>query len=66
MDLKQIPTNTQVIPLNIKLGSIKQFLKALDKNSNCFQYLIQVFLHLLEGEIKDVFVYPDIKQLIKD
>lgn len=39
---------------------MKQFLKALDKKSNCFSYLIHIFSHLSEG----VFVGPDIRWLI--
>ena len=52
-------------PLQIKLGLIKQFLKALNTNSKCFQYLIYAFPKLSYDEIKaGVFEGPQIRLLV--
>ncbi|CAH1107779.1 unnamed protein product [Psylliodes chrysocephalus] len=54
-------------PLHIKLGMIKQFVKALDKEGNCFNYICRKFTKLsmekLEGGIFDGL---QIRQFIKD
>lgn len=56
-----------LLPLHIKLGLIKQWVKALDKEGKCFIYLSEVFPTLSEAKIKEgVFVDPDIKKLMKD
>ena len=52
-------------PLHIKLGLIKQFVKALDHESIAFKHLEAVFLKLSEAKIKaGVFVGPQIKKLM--
>ena len=54
-------------PLHIKLGLIKQLVKALDKESAAFKYLIQKFPALSEAKVKEgIFVGPDIRQLLND
>lgn len=54
-------------PLHIKLGLIKQFVKALDHESAAFKHLEAVFPKLSEAKIKaGVFVGPQIKKLMKD
>ena len=54
-------------PLHIKLGLIKQFVKALCKEGNCFQYIKAAFPSLSEEKIKEViFDGPQIRKLIKD
>lgn len=54
-------------PLHIKLGLIKQFVKALDIDGACFQYIKSKFSHLSDAKIKEgVFVGPDIRALMKD
>ena len=46
-------------PLHIKLGLMKQFVKALDKNSVCFKYLVDEFPTLTQAKITEgVFVGP--------
>jgi hypothetical protein len=53
--------------LHIKLGIMKQFVKALPKTGNCFKYLCKMFPHLSEAKIKERdFVGPDIRKLIFD
>ena len=54
-------------PLHIKLGFVKQFTKALDKDGECFLYLCQVFPGLSIEKLKaGVFDGQQIRQLIKD
>ena len=54
-------------PLHIKLGLIKQFVKALCKEGNCFQYIKAAFSSVSEEKIKEmIFDGPQIRKLIKD
>ena len=59
--------NPLVPPLHIKLGLIKQFVKALDKDGQCLKYICQVFPGLsIEKLNVGIFNGPDIWKLIKD
>lgn len=54
-------------PLHIKLGIMKQFVKSLDKDGNCFSYICQKFPQLTMEKIKaGIFDGPQIRQLTKD
>lgn len=54
-------------PLHIKLGLIKQFVKALDKNGKCFKYICSVFPDLTIEKLKaGIFDGPQIRKLMKD
>ena len=54
-------------PLHIKLGLMKQFVKALPNEGDCLKYLILAFPGLSIEKIKaGVFDGPQIRQLIKD
>ena len=54
-------------PLHIKLGLIKQFTKALDKDGDCFTYLCQAFPGLTMEKLKaGIFDGLQIRQLIRD
>lgn len=54
-------------PLHIKLGIMKQFVKALPTEGDCFKYLISAFPSLSFEKIKaGVFDGPQIRQLVKD
>ena len=54
-------------PLNIKLGLIKQFTKALDKDGSCFSYLCHVFPEFSIEKLKSgIFDGPQVCQLIRD
>ena len=54
-------------PLHIKLGLMKQFVKALDKEGECFKYLCTKFSRLSYEKIKaGIFNGPQIKHLLKD
>ena len=54
-------------PLHIKLGLMKDFVKALHKNGAAFQHLSTVFLGLSAAKLKEViFVGPQIREVQKD
>lgn len=61
------PSKILIPPLHIKLGLMKQFVKALDKNGKCFQYLQTKFPKLSEAKIKEgVFDGPQIRKMFRD
>jgi hypothetical protein len=46
---------------------MKQFIKALDREGDCFKNLGEKFSGLSEAKLKEeVFVRPDIRRLMKD
>ena len=54
-------------PLHIKLGLMKQFTRALDKDGRCFNYLWRAFPGVTIEKLKaGIFDGPQIRQLIKD
>jgi len=54
-------------PLHIKLGLMKNFVKALDKTEPAFKYLCDKFPQLSIAKVSEgIFVGPDIKKLLKD
>ncbi len=54
-------------PLHIKLGLIKQFVKVLDENGECFKYICSVFPGLTIKKLKaGIFDGPQIRKLLKD
>ncbi|KAJ8957397.1 hypothetical protein NQ318_004877 [Aromia moschata] len=54
-------------PLHIKLGLMKQFVKALDKDGPCFEYIGVKMPQLSTEKLKaGIFDGPQIRQLIKD
>lgn len=61
------PSNILIPPLHIKLGIMKQFVKALPHDGATFLYLRSRFPGLSEAKIKEgVFVGPDIRKLMKN
>jgi len=61
------PNKVLLPPLHIKLGPIKQFVKALNREGDCFKYLGEKLSGLSEAKHKEgVFVGPDIRGLMKD
>ena len=61
------PRKVLLPPLHIKLGLMKQFVKALDKDGSCFKYLCDKFPALTNEKIKaGVFDGPQIRQLLND
>ena len=56
-----------LLPLHIKLGLMKNFVKALHKNGAAFQHLSTVFPGLSAANIKEgIFVGPQIREVLKD
>jgi len=54
-------------PLHIKLGLMKNFVKAMDHNGTAFLCLRQKFPLLSDAKIReDVFTGPDIRSLLRD
>ena len=54
-------------PLHIKLGLMKQFVKALDKDGDCFNYIAQTFPGLSIEKLKGgIFDGPQIRKLMQD
>lgn len=54
-------------PLHIKLGLMKQFVKALDKSGNCFDHICEALPGLsIEKKKAGVFDGPEIRQLLQD
>ena len=54
-------------PLHIKLGLMKQFVKALDKHGDCFNYIVKKFPGLSMKKMKaESFDGPQIRKLIQD
>ena len=48
-----VESNNVLLPLHIKLGLMKQFVKALPKDGQCFQYLCAKFPHLSAAKKKE-------------
>ena len=54
-------------PLHIKLGLMKNFVKALDHAGEAFQHLKTLFPYLSEAKLKEgIFVGPQIRQVMFD
>lgn len=54
-------------PLHIKLGLMKQFVKALNKDGPCFEYISRTFPGLSTEKLKaGIFDGPQIRKLVKD
>jgi len=54
-------------PLHIKLGLIKQFVKALNKDGKCFEYLGKQFPHISDAKLKEgIFDGPQIRKMLND
>ncbi|XP_036332303.1 uncharacterized protein LOC118743646 [Rhagoletis pomonella] len=61
------PQDIFLPPLHIKLGLIKNFVKALNREGPAFQYLVKLFPKLSYAKIKEgIFVGPDIRKLMAD
>jgi hypothetical protein len=61
------PNKVLLPPLHIKLGMMKQFVKAPDREGDCFKYLGKKFSGLTEAKLKEgVFIGLDIRRLMKD
>jgi len=59
--------NILLPPLHIKLGLMKNFVKAMDRTGSAFKYMAEKFPRLCEATIKErVFVGPQIRKLFRD
>ncbi|XP_034149862.1 uncharacterized protein LOC117594834 [Esox lucius] len=59
------PWKVLMPPRHIKLGLMKQFVRALHKESAAFNYLLDIFPELFEAKVKaGVFVGPQIKKIL--
>ena len=61
------PNRIFLPPLHIKLGLMKNFVKALKPDGLGFQYLKQMFPRISDAKLKEgIFVGPQIRQVMKD
>jgi hypothetical protein len=59
--------NILLPPLHIKLGVMKNFVKALDKSGPAFQYLTAKFPSISDAKLKEgIFIGPQIRQVLLD
>jgi hypothetical protein len=59
--------NILLPPLHIKLGSIKNFVKVMNKHGKGFEYLRENFPKLSDAKLKEgVFIEPQIREIIDD
>ncbi|UYV76224.1 hypothetical protein LAZ67_13003088 [Cordylochernes scorpioides] len=65
--IRYMEENIYLPPLHIKLGLMKNFVKAMDRNASGFAYLKQKFSSISEAKIKEgIFVGPQIRELQQD
>lgn len=61
------PEKIYLPPLHIKLGLMKNFVKAMDRHGEGFHYLKRKFPKISDAKIKEgIFVGPQIRELMKD
>ena len=61
------PTKYLLSPLHIKLGLAKQYVKALNKDGDCFEYLGEKFPAISDAKLKEgIFDGPQIRALFED
>ena len=54
-------------PLHIKLGLIKNFVKAMDKQGDGFKHICELFSYKSDAKLKQgIFVGPETRKLLKD
>ena len=61
------PQKVILPPLHIKLGLMKNFVKAMNKDGKGFKYLTDKFSYVSDAKINEgIFVGPQIRELVKD
>lgn len=61
------PSKILLPPLHIKLGLVKQFVKALNKDGDCFKHIEQMFPNTSDAKVKEgIFNGPDIRKMLRD
>ena len=58
------PNKIILPPLHIKLGLIKQFVKAIDKDCDAINFLKTKFPKLSSAKVTGVFIGPQLRQLL--
>jgi len=62
-----LPENVFLLPLHIKLGLMKIFVKGVDKTGRGFEYLQKKFPNVSDAKIKEgIFIGPQIRELMQD
>jgi hypothetical protein len=60
-------TNILLPSMHLKLGLMKNFVKAMNQEKAAFTYLKEMFPRLSEAKLKDgIFIGPQIRDVIKD
>ena len=61
------PSKVLLPPLHIKLGLMKQWVKALNKNGECYQYLQEKFPNISDAKLREgIFDGPQIRKMLRD
>ena len=61
------PQKIYLPPLHIKLGLMKIFVKAMDRDGDGFKYLQTKFPRISDAKIKEgIFVGPQIREVLND
>ena len=61
------PQKVIMPPVHIKLGLVKNFVKAMNKDGKGFKYLKEKFSYVSDAKINEgIFVGPQIRELVKD
>jgi len=60
------PSKILLPSMHLKLGLMKNFVKAMNQEEAAFNYLREKFPRLIEAKLKGVFIGPQIRDLIKD
>jgi hypothetical protein len=62
-----VEPSTILLPsMHLKLGLMKNFVKAVNQEEAAFTYLWEKFTRLSEAKLKGVFIGPQIRDLIMD
>ena len=61
------PSKILLPPLHVKLGLMKNFVKAMDRDGQAFKYLRDKFPRMSDAKVKEgVFVGPQIRDILRD
>jgi hypothetical protein len=61
------PSKILLPPLHVKLGLMKNFVKAMDRDGQAFKYLRDKFPRMSDEKVKEgVFVGPQIRHILRD
>ena len=61
------PTKVYLLPLHIKLGLVKNFVKVMNQHGKAFKHICEHFPYKSETKLKQkIFVEPEIRKQLKD